>query len=185
MGGEDFLDDVGGGEAGDHGGEDDAAAVGFDDVASGDVVGPVAGFDEDGGEEAGDEGGGFVFVEEGDVVDGFEGGEHEGAVLLVDDGACGALEAADGGVGVDGDDEDVALRAGEGEGGGVSGVEDVEASVGEDDGAAFFAEAAADGDEVVGGEDFFRGVSHAGILLWGPGIEITKTSGRSGDDGEW
>lgn len=174
MGGEDFLDDVGGGEAGDHRGEDDAASMGFNDVATGDVVGPVAGFDEDGREESGDEGGGLVFVEEGDVVDGFEGGEHEGAVALVDDGAGGALEASDGGVGVDGDDEDVALRARKGEGGGVSGVEDVEAAVGEDDGAAFFAEAAADGDKVVGGEDFFRGVSHGIPLGWGKIAQVME-----------
>ena len=48
---------------------------------------------------------GVSSVEEDDGVDGGEGGHDAGAFALGDDGARGAFEAADGGVGVEAEDE--------------------------------------------------------------------------------
>ena len=76
------------------------------------------------------------FREYDDVVDGAKSGDEEGAGLFVEDGAAGAFECANAGVGIDGDDEEVAFGFGGGEIAGVADMERVEDAVGEHDALA-------------------------------------------------
>ena len=117
--------------------------------------GVVAAFDEDVGADLADELEGRVFGEEDDGVDGGEGGHDAGAFVLGDDGARGAFEAADGGVGVEAEDELGAELAAVFEQGDVADVEEVEAAVGEDDGLAGGAPVGDAGGEVLAVEDLF------------------------------
>ena len=96
----------------------------------------VASFHEDVGFECFDQGDGRGVVEEDDGVDACEAGQEAGAVVFTDDGSGRSLEAADRGIRVEADDEEVAQSFSAFQTGEVSGVEDVEASVGEDDSAA-------------------------------------------------
>jgi hypothetical protein len=66
-----------------------------------------------------------------DVVHGAESGDEEGTGLFIEDGAAGAFEPADAGIGIDGDDEEIAFSFGGGEIAGVADVERVEDAVGE------------------------------------------------------
>ena len=128
------MDEGGGAAPIEQGGEGDAAAVGFDQIPADDLLfGVISAFDEDVGADGVKEGDGGVVVEEDEIVDAFELFEDGDAVVLVDDGAFGAFEALDAGVGVDGDDEDVALAFSEAEVLDVAEVDEVEAAVGEDD----------------------------------------------------
>ena len=54
------------------------------------------------------------FRENHDVVHGAESGDEEGACLFIEDGAPGAFEPVDAGIGIDSDDEKIAFgfRAG-------------------------------------------------------------------------
>lgn len=118
--------------------DNDAAAAVGDDIALflGELLdGVVAPFDIDIGAGEGEEPGGAEIIEDADGVHRLQGGEHEGAVGLRVHGASGAFELADGGVGVDADEEDVGLRPRGGEVVHMAEVQDVEAAVG---GGEFF-----------------------------------------------
>ena len=67
--------------------------------------GVVAAFDKNVGLEGADEFERRVLFEEDDGIDGSEGGHDAGALPLGHDGASGTLEAADGGIGVEAEDE--------------------------------------------------------------------------------
>lgn len=105
------------------------------------VNGVVAAFGVEVRADGADDVGGAEGFVAGDVIDGAEGAEDAGAVVFGIDGPGGAFETADGGVGVDGDGEDVAEVAGAREVVDVAGVEDVEAAIGEDETTAVAAEA--------------------------------------------
>ena len=76
------------------------------------------------------------FGENYDMVDNPESGYEKGAGLFVENGTAGAFERADAGIGIDGDDEDVAFGFCAGEVAGVADVERIEDAVGEDDALA-------------------------------------------------
>ena len=76
------------------------------------------------------------FGENHDVVHDPEGGDEKGAGLFVENGAARAFQRASAGVGVDGDDEKVALLFCAGEVANMADVEGVEAAVGENDALA-------------------------------------------------
>ena len=125
--------------------------------------------------------GGAYFAEDDDGIDGFEGAEHLGAVRFGVDGATGALEFAHGAVAVQADEEDIALIAGGLEVGHMAGVEDIEATVGDDDGAAGAAHGLAPGPERVAREDLVTAV-HGSIVRrgrvrvqWG---KVARVGGR-------
>jgi hypothetical protein len=107
--------------------------MGFNDIATAHIMGPVFTFHEDIGENLGNEVSGFVLVENDDEIHGAKGTEDECAILLGIDGSRGAFGSADGGVAVETYDECVALCPCESEIVRVAPVEDVEASVGEDE----------------------------------------------------
>ena len=81
--------------------------------------------------------GGRVLVEDHDRVDAGERGQHFGALVLPVDRAGRSLVAADGRVGVEPDDQDVAERARGLQVADVAGMQQIEDAVGEDDPAAF------------------------------------------------
>src|SRR5262245_65408367 len=106
----------------------------LDPLASDDpALGPVGSLDEDMRREPADQVRRRVLGERDDRIDGGEPAEDRHALLERIDGASGPLEAAHGGVAVDADDEDVPSTAGRSEEGEVTGVEEVEAPVREDD----------------------------------------------------
>ena len=107
--------------------------MGFNDIATAHIMGPVFTFHEDIGEDLGNEIAGFVFVENDDEIHGAKGTEDEGAILLGINGSRGAFGAADGGVAVETNNQGVALCPREGEILGVTPVQDVETSIGEDE----------------------------------------------------
>ncbi len=126
------LYDGGGGVALDEGDYLYCAAVGLDEGGTYDLVdGVVAAFYEYVGAEGTDEGLGGVFIEEGDGIDTEQGGCLEGAILLVGNGAVHAFEALHGGIGIEGEDEDVAKGCGAGKQIEVAMVQDIEAAIGE------------------------------------------------------
>lgn len=148
---------MGGGAAGEVAEEADLDAEGVEGLAFAGVEGvegvvTAFGVDlgADGLEEVGDAG----VVEDGDVVDHFEGGEDFGAVVLGVDGARGAFEGADALVTVEGDEEGVTALAGLAEVADVAGVEEIKAAVGEDEFAAFLGELGGDLGEGLGCLDF-------------------------------
>ena len=128
----DFFDDMGGGSTGSHLGKNNLAAMLFHDLSAADVVSPVCAFNEDVGDDLGDEFGRFRFVEDDDIVDGLKGGEDASPVTLRHQRAKLSLVSPHGGVGVEPDDQSIALLTREGEVIHMSGVENVEAAVGED-----------------------------------------------------
>jgi hypothetical protein len=91
-------------------------------------------------------------------VDKTQAGQGVGAVLGAVQGAVRAFQGTDGGVAVDGDDEEVAQFGGVFKVIEMTAVQQVEAAVGEDDGPA----AGAGG--FPEGEDFFEGGSFSGGL---------------------
>ena len=131
--------DAGGAAAGDEGEDVDGGANaierGFLARVEG-VGGVVTAFRIDVRADGVDESGDARFSEKGDVIDAAEGGEDLGAVEFSVDGAGGAFESADRGVGVEGNDEGVAEGASMLEVADVTGVKEVEAAVGEDQATA-------------------------------------------------
>jgi hypothetical protein len=116
-------------------GDADAEAGG--DGAFGNGVGGVVGaFGVDVGAQIFEKFFDVGFGKNHDVVGRAESGDEEGACLFVEDGAAGAFERADAGIGVDGDDEEVAFCFGAGEVTSVPDVEGVEDAVGEDNALA-------------------------------------------------
>jgi hypothetical protein len=115
----------------------DATAGGFDFFAANDLIaGPVATLDEDIGKKSGDDGARSGFVEDEDSVDAFEAGEDFGALVLRNDRAARSFEGANAAIAVDADDEVIAEGAGGFETADVSGVQKIEAAIGEDNFAA-------------------------------------------------
>ena len=100
-----LLDGAGGGLAFDHVGQHDLAAVGLNDIATADVVGPIAALDEHLRQDFADEIARFVFVEEDHAVHGGERRQDERAVFLAIDRALVALVAFDRGITVKADTE--------------------------------------------------------------------------------
>ncbi|HEY1468816.1 MAG TPA: hypothetical protein VGF61_07215 [Candidatus Acidoferrum sp.] len=133
----DFFEDGGGGI----GVEDidalDATAGGFDFFAANDLIaGPVATLDENIGEKSRDDGARSGFVEDEDGIDAFETGEDFGALVLRNNRAAGSFEGANAVIAIDADDEEIAEGAGGFEAANVSGMEKIEAAIGEDNFAA-------------------------------------------------
>jgi uncharacterized protein len=114
--------------------------------------------------------GGAFLAEDDDGVHGFQGAEDFGAVRFVVDGAAGTLEFAHGAVAVQSDQEDIALIAGGLEVGHMAGVEDVEATVGDDDGAAGAAHGLAPGRERVARQDLLTTVH--GVIVCRGGVRV-------------
>jgi len=71
-----------------------------------------------------------------DVVDGAESSDEKGAGLFVENGTAGALERTNAGIGINGDDEEIAFGLRGAEIAGVADVERIEDAVGEDDALA-------------------------------------------------
>jgi hypothetical protein len=110
----------------------DAEAGG--DGALGDGVGGVVGaFGVDVGAQFFEQLFNIGFGENHDVVYDAESGDEKGAGLFVENGAAGAFEGPDAGVGVHGDDEEIAFGFCSGEITGVADVDRVEDAVGEYD----------------------------------------------------
>lgn len=157
----------GGAAAGDEGEDGDGGAGGIEGgffAGVEGVGGVVAAFGVDVGLDLFDEAGDAGFFEDDDGVDAAEGGDDFGAIEFGVDGAVGAFEGADGGVGIDGDDEGVSEGAGLLEVADVAGVQKVEAAVGEDE---VFALA-------------FQGVAQLADVFGGGGVEIGRGHGGSG-----
>lgn len=132
-----LTDDVRRREAFDRGDDLNAAAGGEDVLVADDSFDRVVTtFDEDVGLNLADELEGRVLGEEYHRVDGGESGHDAGALALADDGARGAFEALDRGVGVEAEDELRAKPAAVLKQGDVADMQEVEAAVGEDDGLA-------------------------------------------------
>src|SRR4051794_11961040 len=132
-----LLDESGGGAALDERQDDRAAAPLGEDGRLGQVGdGVVAALDPDVGSQLAQDLDGRVLLEEHDVIDAAQRGEHGGAVLLALDGPAGTLQAADRGVGVQADDEAVAERPGGLQRVDVAGMQQVEAAAGRHDRAA-------------------------------------------------
>ncbi|MFM1943501.1 MAG: hypothetical protein RI897_2483 [Verrucomicrobiota bacterium] len=115
--------------------------------------GEVSSFDVDVGLGKVEELGGADLVKDTDGADALECGEDAGAVGLVVDWAGGSFEFADGGIAIEADEEEVTLFSGGFQVGDVSGVEDIEATVGGYDLLPGAAGLLAPGFEVIGGED--------------------------------
>lgn len=95
-----------------------------------------------------------------DEVDVAESGYEQGAGLLVEDGAAGAFEGANAGIGVDGDNEEVAFGFCGGKIADVADVERIEDAVGEDDALATLPCCRQEGDQFFSRDDFFVGLAH-------------------------
>lgn len=131
----DFVEEGGGGFAGDEGKDDDFAA-GFLHGAAFVLVdtlkGVIAAFDPNvglgGGEEL--EGGGLV--ENAHGIDASQGGNDAGAIGFGVNGAASTLQLADSGIAIDPYQKGIPLLAGSFEVGHVAEVEDVKTAVGHD-----------------------------------------------------
>jgi hypothetical protein len=99
-------------------------------------MGPIGALDQNVGEDLADELAGRIFVKEGDGVDGSQGQDHVGAFALGDYGAGRTFHAPHAGVRIQGKNQDVAEAARLFEETNVAGMEQVIATVGEDDGLA-------------------------------------------------
>jgi hypothetical protein len=116
-------------------GDADAEAGG--DGAFGDGVGGVvSAFGVDVGAQFFEEFFDVGFGKNHGVIHGAESGYEKSAGLFVEDGAAGAFQRADAGIGIDGDDEKIAFGFGGGEIASVADVERVEDAVGEDNALA-------------------------------------------------
>ena len=99
-------------------------------------MGPIRALDQYVGKDGGDQLTGGVLVEEGDRVDGFEGGGHFGSEVLRDEWARRPFQALHTGIGVQREDQHIAQRSGTFEQPDVTGMKNVVTPVGEDDGFA-------------------------------------------------
>lgn len=98
-----------------------------------------------------DEPGDAWFFKKDHGIDTTESSDDFSAIEFAIDGAAGALEGADGVVGVDSDDESVSERAGLLEVSDVTGMKEVETAVGEDEVLAFMLERFAQVADLFGG----------------------------------
>jgi bifunctional DNase/RNase len=125
--------------------------------------------------------GGAGFIEDDNGIDSFESGEHDGAVGLGIQRPSGTLQLADRFVGIESDEQEIALGASGFEVGDVAGVQDVKATVGDDQFSAVGADAGAPGIEAIAGDDFPEAV-HIGIV--GAGVarrnRIRELESRAG-----
>lgn len=137
--------------------DDDALAAPGADLGSADhsVRGVVATLHDDIGPEVAHELERGILVEDGHRVDGLEAGEDIGAIGFAADGAIGALETPNARVAVDTDDERIPPRARAAKKVEMSGMQQVEDTVGEDD-ASVLAFAPRAGARPV--EDLARGI---------------------------
>jgi hypothetical protein len=128
-------ENIGGGSPREEGQNDDFATVRPNDGGFGEAIGVViASFHVDFGLQGADEFDGCVFVERDDARDGAEALQNRETVFQGVYGPVVALaEAADAGVGIHADDEEVPESAGFVEIAYVTRVEDVEYAVGEDE----------------------------------------------------
>ena len=94
------------------------------------------------------------------VIHDAKGGDQESAGVFVEDGAAGAFERADAGIGVDADDEEVSLFLCAGEITNVANVQGIEAAVGEDDGLPAIAFGGQALEKSFTGDDFGVGGAH-------------------------
>ena len=132
-----FFDESGGGESGNDGVDDDAAAGVHDLFGAYDLVeGIVTAFDEDIRFYGFDEFQRGVFIEDDDGVHHQEGSEEGGAGVLAIDGPLVAFEPAGGCIGVEANDEEVGFTCGIGERGDMSLMKDIKTSVCKGDGLA-------------------------------------------------
>jgi hypothetical protein len=130
----DLADSVAGRLAINEGGEVDAAAGGADRVAAHHPFEVVVGaLDQHVGQQALDQGQRRLLVEGEDAVHVADGRDHLGALLEAVDRPVRPLQGTHAGVGVEGDDEPVALRPGGRQQGDMAGVDEVETAVGEAD----------------------------------------------------
>src|SRR5436190_11563348 len=117
--------------------EDDAAPARLDGIPPDDLIrGPVRALDQNVGLHAADDVTGRVLVEDRDGVDALERGQQLGPLVLGVDRAGGTLVAADRRVGIETDDQEIAVRARRRQVTEVAGMQDVEDAVGEDDALA-------------------------------------------------
>src|SRR6266849_4448006 len=100
------------------------------------------------------------FGENDDVVYVAESGDEKGAGVFVENGAAGAFEGADAGIGIDGDDEEIAFGFCSGEIAGVTNVERIKDAVGEDDALATLFGGPQLSRQVFSCDDFFVGFAH-------------------------
>ena len=115
----------------------DVPAARLDQVAADDRLGGiVAALNQDIGANCLDQRHRRFIVEDHDKVDEGVQREHERPLIFRDERTLGALQSGDGGVGIQTEDEAVSERAGVLEQTGMAGMEDVEATVCEDDLAA-------------------------------------------------
>lgn len=140
------------------------------------VGGVVAAFGVDVGLGGAEEVGGASFGEDADGADAGEGSKDFGAVGFGIDGAGGAFEAADGGIVIEADEEEVAEGAGGLEVADVAGVEEVEAAVGGDE-AGVGRELITPEGELVESED---GGGHVGRVVGGNGRGCKGRKGLTG-----
>lgn len=135
----DFVEQAGGGEARREWQDADLGAGLLERGAFGliKVLGSViAAFDVDVGADGFEESDRAGFAENDHGVHAGQGGEDGGAVAFGDEGAVGAFELADGAVGIEADDQEVAELFGALEVADVAVVKEVETAVGGDDGLA-------------------------------------------------
>lgn len=168
------FDESGGRPAGDQREDHDASACGFDRAPLVCVEGVqrvIAAFDIDIGLSQGQEPDSSGLRKDANRIDASEGGQDHGAVGFGVDGAGRTFEGADGCVAVEPDQQGVAEVAGGFEVLDVAGMEDIEATVRDDDARMALALPGAPGVEVVQGHDFFGGAMHAGITMAENGAE--------------
>jgi hypothetical protein len=129
-----FLQHGAGGIAGDHGYGDDTTAGGFHFLTAHDLIArPIATFYEDVGEQARDEFARRQVIENHDSVHTFERSKNFGTLAFGDDGAAHALQLPHTGITVQPDDESVSQFARQLQAADVTGMEQVKATVGEND----------------------------------------------------
>ena len=131
-----FLLDIGGGEAGLERQQHDLAAGGFHFLAAGDEVRPIRALDQNVGQDCGDQLARRVFIEKRDGVDGAKRQGHAGALRFGDQRPGGAFEARDARIGVQRQDQDVAERTGAFQQADVAGMQKIVTAIGENHGFA-------------------------------------------------
>ena len=132
-----FVQNGGGRVSGNDRDGDDTTASGFHFFAANDLIaGPVAAFGENVGKESGDEILGSQVVKDDHSIDGFEGGENFRTFTLRNHRTARAFQLAHAAVAVEANDERITEFASELKTANVARMEQVEATVGEDDAAA-------------------------------------------------
>lgn len=133
----------------------DTASVGANEIAFGDAgFGVVGALGLDFGMNLADECAGIGFAEDDDCVDIGERGDDFSALVLGHERTVIAFDSANGGIGVDGDDESASERFGSVQVADVSDVQQIEASIGENDLLASFAPCGDSFAQLGAGDDF-------------------------------